>query len=191
MSNKKKTLIFILLGVLAIVLGLIIMLISNIKKDQQQMNQRMNKISSSYDVFKKEVEEVNLLRDSIHKEFLDTIYYETFIEQEGKYRKSLYDYEKKVTDLSKKNAKLKEYCKNGIYYSSSDVNNKCSAFNLAYEQLINTFVDDVNKYNGNIKEYNKWVKGQNKIEQKTFKNYETKKTYIDYNQDGQYSGKEE
>lgn len=191
MSNKKSTLILILLGILSIVLGFIILFISNIKKDQQEMNRRMTKIGSKYDTFKKKVEEINVVRDNLHKEFLDTIYYETFSENELKYRKSLYNYEKQVTDLSKKNSTLKEYCKSGIYYSSSDVNNKCNAFNLAYEQLINTFVDDVNKYNGNIAQYNKWLKEQNKNESEKIENYETKKTYIDYNKDGQYSGKEE
>ncbi|MCI8346532.1 MAG: hypothetical protein HFJ12_01110 [Bacilli bacterium] len=191
MSNKKSTLILILLGILSIVLGFIIMFISNIKKDQQEMNSRMTKIGSKYEVFKKKVEEINVIRDNLHKEFLDTIYYETFSENELKYRKSLYNYEKLVTDLSKKNSTLKEYCKSGIYYSSSDVNNKCNAFNLAYEQLINTFVDDVNKYNGNIAQYNKWLKEQNKNESEKIENYATKKTYIDYNKDGQYSGKEE
>ncbi len=191
MSNKKSTLILILLGILSIVLGFIILFISNIKKDQQEMNRRMTKIGSKYDTFKNKVEEINVVRDNLHKEFLDTIYYETFSENELKYRKSLYNYEKQVTDLSKKNSTLKEYCKSGIYYSSSDVNNKCNAFNLAYEQLINTFVDDVNKYNGNIAQYNKWLKEQNKNESEKIENYETKKTYIDYNKDGQYSGKEE
>ncbi len=191
MSNKKSTLILILLGILSIVLGFIILFISNIKKDQQEMNRRMTKIGSKYDTFKNKVEEINVVRDNLHKEFLDTIYYETFSENELKYRKSLYNYEKQVTDLSKKNSTLKEYCKSGIYYSSSDVNNKCNAFNLAYEQLINTFVDDVNKYNANIAQYNKWLKEQNKNESEKIENYETKKTYIDYNKDGQYSGKEE
>lgn len=191
MSNKKSTLILILLGILSIVLGFILMFISNIKKDQQEMNRRMTKIGSKYDSFKNKVEEINTVRDTLHKEFLDTIYYETFSENELKYRKSLYNYEKQVTDLSKSNSTLKEYCKSGIYYSSSDINNKCNAFNLAYEQLINTFVDDVNKYNGNIAQYNKWLKEQNKNESEKIENYETKKTYIDYNKDGQYSGKEE
>lgn len=191
MSNKKSTLILILLGILSIVLGFILMFISNIKKDQQEMNRRMTRIGSKYDSFKNKVEEINAVRDTLHKEFLDTIYYETFSENELKYRKSLYNYEKQVTDLSKSNSTLKEYCKSGIYYSSSDINNKCNAFNLAYEQLINTFVDDVNKYNGNIAQYNKWLKEQNKNESEKIENYETKKTYIDYNKDGQYSGKEE
>ena len=181
----------VLLGIVSIVVGLIIMFISNIKKDQEEMNQRMTKISSKYETFKTEVEKINTERDSMHKDFLDTIYYETFEENETNYKKRLYEYEKNVTNLSKANTTLKEYCKNGIYYSSSDINSKCNAFNLAYEQLINTFVDDINKYNGNISQYNSWLKEQNITTKKELETYETKKTYIDYNKDGQYSGKEE
>lgn len=191
MSNKKTTLILVLLGIVSIVVGLIIMFISNIKKDQEEMNQRMTKISSKYETFKTEVEKINTERDSMHKDFLDTIYYETFEENEAKYKKRLYEYEKAVTDLSKANTTLKEYCKNGIYYSSSDINSKCNAFNLAYEQLINTFVDDINKYNGNISQYNSWLKEQNNTTKKKLETYETKKTYIDYNKDGKYTGREE
>lgn len=191
MSNKKTILMLVLLGIVSIVVGLIIMFISNIKKDQEEMNQRMTKISSKYETFKTEVEKINTERDSMHKDFLDTIYYETFEENETNYKKRLYEYEKTVTNLSKANTTLKEYCKNGIYYSSSDINSKCNAFNLAYEQLINTFVDDINKYNGNISQYNSWLKEQNNTTKKELETYETKKTYIDYNKDGQYSGKEE
>lgn len=191
MSNKKTILILVLLGIVSIVVGLIIMFISNIKKDQEEMNQRMTKISSKYETFKTEVEKINTERDSMHKDFLDTIYYETFEENEAKYKKRLYEYEKAVTDLSKANTTLKEYCKNGIYYSSSDINSKCNAFNLAYEQLINTFVDDINKYNGNISQYNSWLKEQNNTTKKELETYETKKTYIDYNKDGKYTGREE
>lgn len=191
MSNKKRILIVVLLGILSIFVGFILMFISNIKKDQKEMNSRMSKINTKYEAFKKEVENINVDRDKIHKEFLDTVYYETFEQNEPNYKKSLYNYEKNITDLSKKNSKLKEYCKVGIYYSSSDTNSKCTSFNIAYEQLINIFVDDINMYNGNIKKYNSWLKEQNNTTSKELEIYKTNKTYIDYNKDKKYSGKEE
>ena len=191
MSKKKTILILILLGILAIVVGGVLLFIADLKKDQQEMNSRMSKISSNYQEFKSGIEKINEKRDTLHKEFLDTVYYDSFYEDEKKYRTTLYNYEKELTNLSKDNEKLKEYCKVGIYYSSSDINSKCSAFNLAYEQLVNTFVDDVAQYNSNIGEYNKWLKEQNNNLDKQTKTYETKKTYIDYNQDGEYSGKDD
>ena len=192
MSNKKHILILVLLGILSIIVGFILMFITNIKEDQQQLNNNISKINKDYDSFKKDIEEVNKTRDELHKNILDTVYYESFESSENEYKRALYNYEKAVTDISKKYTNLKGYCEIGIYYSSSDANSKCNAFNLGYEQLINTFVDDINMYNNNVKKYNSWLdEQQNTTSKKKLEGYKTKKTYIDYNKDGEYSGKED
>ncbi len=191
MSNKKHILILVLLGILSIVIGLTLMFITNIKEDQQQLNNNISKINKDYAGFKKDIEEVNKTRDELHKNILDTVYYESFESSENEYKKALYNYEKTVTDISKNYANLKGYCEVGIYYSSSDANSKCNAFNLGYEQLINTFVDDINMYNNNVKKYNNWLDEQQNTTSKKLEGYKTKKTYIDYNKDGEYSGKED
>lgn len=191
MSNKKHILILVLLGILSIIVGFILMFITNIKEDQQQLNNNISKINKDYDSFKKDIEEVNKTRDELHKNILDTVYYESFESSENEYKRALYNYEKVVTDISKKYTNLKGYCEIGIYYSSSDANSKCNAFNLGYEQLINTFVDDINMYNSNVKKYNSWLDEQQNTTSKKLEGYKTKKTYIDYNKDGEYSGKED
>ena len=191
MSNKKHILILVLLGILSIVIGLTLMFITNIKEDQQQLNNNISKINKDYAGFKKDIEEVNKTRDELHKNILDTVYYESFESSENEYKKALYNYEKTVTDISKNYANLKGYCEVGIYYSSSDANSKCNVFNLGYEQLINTFVDDINMYNNNVKKYNNWLDEQQNTTSKKLEGYKTKKTYIDYNKDGEYSGKED
>ena len=191
MSNKKHILILVLLGILSIIVGFILMFITNIKEDQQQLNNNISKINKDYDSFKKDIEEVNKTRDELHKNILDTVYYESFESSENEYKRALYNYEKAVTDISKKYTNLKGYCEIGIYYSSSDANSKCNAFNLGYEQLINTFVDDINMYNNNVKKYNNWLDEQQNTTSKKLEGYKTKKTYIDYNKDGEYSGKED
>ena len=56
---------------------------------------------------------------------------------------------------------------------------------------INQALDDINMYNGNIKKYNSWLKEQNNTTSKELEIYKTNKTYIDYNKDKKYSGKEE
>ena len=155
------------------------------------MNERIDIIIRDYDKFKKSLEKINKERDEIYKEFLETIYYDTFSKNDTAYKNRLYEYEEKVTNLSKKNKDLKEYCAKGVYYSSSDANSKCNAFNLSYEEMINTFVDDINRYNSNIKKYNKYLDDQNNTEAIRLEKYKTKKNYIDFNQDGEYSGKVE
>ena len=191
MSDKKKITILILLGIISIVVGLIILFISNLKKDQQNMNDRISIIIKEYNSFSKDLNKVNKTRDTLHNDFLDKIYYDTFEKNDTSYKNRLLEYEEDVTDISKNNKKLKEYCNSNIYYSSSDANSKCSAFNLAYEQMVNSFVDDINKYNSNISMYNSWLDGQGNTSSLKLEKYKTKKTYIDFNKDGNYSGKEE
>ncbi len=191
MSDKKKITILILLGIISIVVGLIILFISNLKKDQQNMNDRISIIIKEYNSFSQDLNKVNKTRDTLHKDFLDKIYYDTFEKNDTSYKNRLLEYEEDVTDISKNNKKLKEYCNSNIYYSSSDANSKCSAFNLAYEQMVNSFVDDINKYNSNISAYNSWLNEQGNTSSLKLEKYKTKKTYIDFNKDGNYSGKEE
>ena len=191
MSNKKKLLILFLLGAVSIITGLILLFISNLKKDQKEMNDRISVIIKQYDEFSSEIEKVNATREELHKDFLDTIYYDTFEKNDTSYKNRLLEYEEAITKISKDNKTLKEYCNSNIYYSSSDANSKCSAFNLAYEQMVNSFVDDINKYNSNITKYNSWLDEQGNTVSLKLEKYKTKKTYIDFNKDGDYSGKEE
>ena len=191
MSDKKKVIVIFLLGMISLITGFILLFISNLKQDQKEMNNRISIIIKKYDKFSSELEKVNTTRDELHNDFLDTIYYDTFEKNDTSYKNRLLEYEEAVTKISKDNKTLKEYCNSNIYYSSSDANSKCSAFNLAYEQMVNSFVDDINKYNSNITKYNSWLDEQGNTVSLKLEKYKTKKTYIDFNKDGDYSGKEE
>ena len=191
MSDKKKVIVIFLLGMISLITGFILLFISNLKRDQKEMNDRISIIIKQYDKFSSELEKANTTRDELHNDFLDTIYYDTFEKNDTSYKNRLLEYEEAVTKISKDNKTLKEYCNSNIYYSSSDANSKCSAFNLAYEQMVNSFVDDINKYNSNITKYNSWLDEQGNTVSLKLEKYKTKKTYIDFNKDGDYSGKEE
>lgn len=190
-KKSKKVLILSLVGITCIIWGLITMFISSVKKDQKEMNARMDTIIKKYDEFSKNIENFNKKRDEIHQGFLDNIYYETMEKSDTEYKNKLYDYEKLVSNISKNSKVLRNYCQEGIYYSSSDVNSKCIAFKQGYEEMVNSFVSDVDLYNDNIKKYNEWLATENKTDALKLESYETKKVYIDYNKDGKYSGKEE
>ena len=191
MSDKKKVIVIFLLGMISLITVFILLFISNLKQDQKEMNNRISIIIKQYDKFSSELEKVNTTRDELHNDFLDTIYYDTFEKNDTSYKNRLLEYEEAVTKISKDNKTLKEYCNSNIYYSSSDANSKCSAFNLAYEQMVHSFVDDINKYNSNITKYNSWLDEQGNTVSLKLEKYKTKKTYIDFNKDGDYSGKEE
>ena len=149
--KNKKVKVLILVGITCIIWGFILMFISSVKKDQREMNARMDKIVNSYDKFSKKIEKFNTMRDSLHTEFLDKVYYEKLETQDTDFKNKLKTYEELVSNisLSTKN-NLRKYCQDNIYYSSSDVNNKCAAFKQGYEEMVNLFVDDVNIYKYNF-----------------------------------------
>lgn len=191
MKNKGKIIkILSIVGVTCIVWGFITMFIGSVKKDQKEMNSRMDVILKSYNKFEKRIEEFNKMRDTLHTDFLDKVYYETLATQDTGFKNKLKEYEELVSDisLSTKN-NLRKYCVDDIYYSSSDVNNKCATYKLAYEEMVNSFVDDVSVYNNNLTQYNNWLDSNGKKDSIHLESYETKKKYIDYNKDGDYSGK--
>lgn len=189
--KKKKIVILVVVGVTCIIWGLITLFISSVKKDQREMNARMDVIIKDYTKFNSNLEKYNLKRDEIHQDFLDTIYYEALGNNDTQYKNKLYEYEKIVTDISKSTKKLRDYCKEGIYYSKSDVNSKCNSFKQGYEEMINTFVEDINLYNSNLNQYNDWLDSEGKTDSVKLDNYKTSKKYIDYNKDGKYAGKGE
>lgn len=192
MKDKKKLSIILgVVGVALIIFGIILSFISNVKKDQKEMNSRMDTIVTEYSKFEKNIEEFNKKRKSLHEEFLDKVYYDTLTQNDTAYKTKLTDYETQVAKISQSTKTIREYCKNGIYYSSSDVNNKCNSFKLGYEEMVNSFVDDINTYNKNITAYNKYLDDEGNTTSLKLETYQTKKTYIDYNNDGKYSGKEE
>ncbi len=191
-KKSKKIKILVLIGITCVIWGFITMFISSVKKDQKEMNSRMDTIVKSYNNFSKKMEEFNTMRDQLHTEFLDKVYYDTLETQDAEFKNKLKSYEELVSkiSLSTKN-NLRKYCTDDIYYSSSDVNSKCAAYKQGYEEMVNYFVDDINSYNNNLQQYNAWLDSENKQDSIHLENYETKKKYIDYNKDGQYSGREE
>ena len=74
MKDKKKLSIILgVVGIALIIFGIILSFISNVKKDQKEMNSRMNTIVTEYSKFEKNIEEFNKTRKSLHEEFLDKV----------------------------------------------------------------------------------------------------------------------
>ncbi len=184
--KKNKKIIFILLVILIIFISLIILFINNLRKDQIKTKKVMNEILSKYDEFEDQVLVFNDIRDKVYSSvFVDT-YYDTIKEKYKNNINSLKELEDSVNVIINKSKKLKNNCKG--YFSSSDVNSKCLSFNNTYEEVINSFVTDINKYNEIIDNYNEYIteNGTGEILDK----YKSSKKYIDFNNDSKYSGKE-
>lgn len=191
-KKNKKVKVLILIGITCVIWGFVIMFISSVKKDQKEMNDRMETILTSYDEFSKKISEFNTMRDTLHTEFLDKVYYETLESKDVEFKNKLKKYEELVSSISVSTKdNLRQYCKDDIYYASSDVNSKCAAFKQGYEEMVNSFVDDINSYNNNLTQYNSWLDSESKTDSIKLEKYQTNKKYIDYNSDGIYSGRDD
>lgn len=184
---KKKTKIMIIISVIIIIFLLVGLFIGSIAKDKKKTKEAMNLIIKDSEKFEKSVEKFNEKRDNIYTEVFTETYYDTIKEKYESWNNSLQDYEKVVDNIETTSKNLKKYC-NGMYYSKSEVNQKCNDFISLYEEVNNTFISDIDAYNKIIKEYNEYMKENNSTE--TLNTYSTKKKYIDYNKDKTYSGKE-
>ena len=98
--KNKKVKVLILVGITCIISGFILMFISSVKKDQREMNARMDKIVNSYNKLSKKIEKFNTMRDSLHTEFLDKVYYEKLETQDTDFKNKLKTYEELVSNIS-------------------------------------------------------------------------------------------
>lgn len=184
---KKNKVIIISVSVVTILILLITFFVISIRKDKEKTKKVMDTIVKKYDVFEKRVVKFNEVRDEIYTTVFADTYYDVIKESYTDNNNRMKGLEKTINDVEKSASKLKEYCRNA-YYSSSDVNRKCSSFKSLYEEVVNSFVSDVDKYNKVLDNYNNYIKeaGGNEILEK----YSTKKKYIDFDGDKEFVGKE-
>lgn len=186
--SKTKILIIILVALFLIFCVLVGWLLVSFKIDKEQTNGQMSKVNDVYNDFSSEIDNFNDTRNQLYLDVFENTYYDSLSANDIKFKESFTNYEKTVDAVVEKALRLEKYCKN-VYYSDSKVNKKCSEYGLVYEQIINAFVSDVELYNKNIENYNKYQSDNGGI---LFLNsYVTKKKYLDYNGDKKYQGKEE
>mgnify|MGYP004620170865 CR=1 FL=1 len=186
-KNKKKVIILMATGFFLLIGGIIIYVVTSYQDTQNEMKQRMNEISTTYQDFKQKISSFNEKRDAIYQDMMQDMYYQTLQEKDAAFKQTLQEYEQIADEIKKDYQKVETNCKNSLYPDVS-INQKCEAFILGYEQTINSFVSDVDLYNQNITAYNTWSQENN---QQPLEKYKTKKEYIDVNGDRIYKGKEE
>lgn len=189
---KNKTVIILLvLGIVSLISGGILTFVTSYKEDQAKVTKTMNIIVDDYETFRKQVEAFSTSREKIYNEVMNTQYYAEVYSNYNVNVQKLQEYENAVVEIDKVGKKLKESCI-GKNYTNQDVVNKCNAFVINYEQSINYFINDINRFNSRIKEYNTWVASQTETTYKTLTEYDAKyKDYIDINNDKTFSGKAE
>ena len=158
-------------------------------KSSSRILKRVNVVNNEFEVFTTNTNAFEAFREELYESELSNVYYDTMYKDRKKLEEKLSHYENLVDELEKNTYKLDNLCGN-VYYPSGDANNKCRNYKSIYEQVVNYFVTDVNKYNKDVVEkFNKYQEEQGSFVRLGY--YNTKKVYIDYNNDSKYDGKEE
>ncbi len=171
----------------AILFALAWIWISGIKEDQKQTKKKMKIIQNAYVDFNKTIDEFSDMRNNLYEQRED-LYYETLADSADYWNKFIDNYAKEVEKLEKNSKDLKKNCK--IKYGDVNTRSKCTNFVANYEAAHNYYISDIKMYNNLVDDYKKWNEDNKypSLNKGTFPIYEK---YIDFDEDGEYFGKEE
>ena len=188
MKTKKIAYGLLVCSFVFIIAGGLSTFLMSLKSDHQQVLRRMDETSLEYEAFSTNVSLFEDYRDELYTEVLENVYYDTMYNDDVSVKTRLVEYEKLVDTIEKNTLELNNYCKD-VYYPNAKVNSSCKNYKSIYEQVVNYFVSDIKAYNSNVSKYNDY---QNAIKSTlNIEEYKTKRTYIDYNEDSIFDGKEE
>lgn len=188
MNKVKSFAVFLFaVSIIMIISGTVSTFIVSLKQDQELTQARMIVVNDTFEEFNAGVSAFELERDSLYTEALGNLYYDTLMNEDVNLKNKLNNYEGIVDEIITKVGEMDNLCKD-VYYPDSEVNNKCKNYKIIYEQVANYFVDDLKLYNSTISEFNtqQTSLGSNVV----LGEYKTTKSYVDYNNDGVFEGKE-
>ncbi len=182
------SIIFIILGCGSLTTGVVLRII-----DQNKQNKALTSLKASiiedYEVFKVKIESFSTERTSVYEGLNKITYltelpanYESLV---GEYTK----YENSVKEIDESSKDLKVNCFKQEY-NETEITNKVSAFTINYEQAINYYIQDVEKFNEKVRSYNDWVQNTQVTNiYKPLGEFKSSYTeYVDVNGDGIYNG---
>ena len=188
MNYRKIALSIMTLSFVLIVSGCVSSFVLGLQKDREETYRRISYVNDEFEVFSTNTSVFEETRDDLYNVVLSNVYYDTMYQEDTNVKNKLLNYEHLVDELKKNTEKLNDLCED-VYYPDSTANNRCTNYKSIYEQVVNYFVSDIKVYNDNVDKYNEYQKNSNSS--LSVKKYKTKKTYIDYNKDKKYDGKEE
>ena len=188
MEKKKLAYILLTLSFVMIFSGSVSSFVKGLKDDHQATYNRLQVVNDEFEIFSANTSIFEEYRDDLYNKVLTNVYYDTMFLQDIDVKMKITNYEKLVDEISDNVNKLNALC-SGVYFPEGDANSRCVNYKSIYEQVVNYFVGDIKVYNNNVKKYNEYQKSINSS--LSIKEYKTKKKYIDYNDDGEYDGREE
>ncbi len=186
MKKRKIAIIILLLGILLITSGIGVFVYKEISTNKKNKKEIENRIIKEHNKLENKINAFNVTRGKYYNEVNDNLYPETVESEYKNWLKVLAQYTSAVDEFEESSKYLKQNCV-GKYYSNKDVSNKCKAFIIEYETVINYYTKDIESFNENINLYY----SNNKIdeEKSEIKKYNTKYDYIDIDTDGEFKGK--
>lgn len=186
--KKVLSILFLVTGIASLGTGLGIMY-KNESNRQKALEELKTSIVNDYENFKVKVEFFSEERTNIYENLNKINYlidiknnYDSLIAEYNKYEQTL----KEIDEVSKN---LKVNCFEEKFTEVA-INNKISAFVINYEQAVNYFIQDVNKFNEKVKLYNDYLK-QNQTATSVVELEEYISSYTEYediNNDGVFEG---
>ena len=185
--KKVVMILVIVVIILAICFTLISVWVSGFQKDTEETKAMMNEILDSYDDFNSSVDEFSNKRNSFYG-FKENLYLEELATNTDGWNTFMNEYKEVFQKVYDTSEVLRENCT--IEYGDVNVNSKCTTFKANFEAAVNYYISDVNSYNLIVDEYNAWnTSGTYPVLNKA--SYVVYEDYIDYDEDGEYFGKEE
>lgn len=188
MDYRKLAFGMLTLSFIMIISGSVSSFVLGLKQDREETYKRVEIVNDEFEVFSANTSVFESYRDELYENTLSSFFYDTMYQEDELVKNKLSNYEQLVDELAKNVSVLDKLCMD-VYYPSSDVNSKCNNYRSIYEQVINYFVTDIHVYNGNVEKFNEYQQGLGSFIR--IRNYSTKRDFIDYNNDGNFDGKEE
>ena len=184
MKGKKFAIILFIIGFILLISGGVASFLFSLKEDRALTLERMVVVNDEFEEFSTSTTAFEAYRDELYNNVLSSLFYDTLGADDANIKNVLSNYEAMVDALEKKADSLNNLCAD-VYYPDSSVNSKCNNYKAIFEQVNNFFVGDINVYNKNIDSYNAYVAGCGA----PLAHYETKRDYVDYNDDKAFDGK--
>ena len=184
MKGKKFAIILFIIGFILLISGGVASFLFSLKEDRALTLERMVVVNDEFEEFSTSTTAFEAYRDELYNNVLSSLFYDTLGADDANIKNVLSNYEAMVDALEKKADSLNNLCAD-VYYPDSSVNSKCNNYKAIFEQVNNFFVGDINVYNKNIDSYNAYVAGWGA----PLAHYETKRDYVDYNDDKAFDGK--
>lgn len=180
--KKKYIIIVAIIITLLLILG-ILKFINNFKEDSTNQQAKITEITTTYEKIKEYITNYNSTRETLSNS-LSTYYQDTFKNNYNDIIRILQEYDQIIGNIQENIELINKDCDNNIF-NDVTANTICNNYEETYEQLINTYINDINNINSIIDTYNN--ENTNPLN-KFNSNYIN--DYIDYNNDGEYIGRE-